>query len=243
MFIQNTSYSKMPVNRIPDGSENIPPCCFVKNSVVVPEGDPIEGMQLTRACEEVVGEGNIYGMQRLGDLWRIYCTTPKARNKLLAVGIEVSIINAYQLYKAYYMRSVSTIKMLSHFEFRLEIIRSLRQTSSRKRCREVPTPSPRTIEKCTSIRMLGNKKRCHQCKKHGRKTASQRLPETVYGCNKCFVHICQGDCFHEHLQEQYKWFFDIFSIKIGFLICFSLNKIVFVYSTIFSLKPYSFLHI
>ena len=89
VFIQNTSYSKMPVNRIPDGSENIPPCCFVKNSVVVPEGDPIEGMQLTRACEEVVGEGNIYGMQRLGDLWRIYCTTPKARNKLLAVGIEV----------------------------------------------------------------------------------------------------------------------------------------------------------
>ena len=79
----------MPVKRVPDGTENIPPCCFVKNSVVVPEGDPIEGMQLTRVCEAVVGEGNIYGMQRLGDLWRIYCTTEEARSKLLTVGIEV----------------------------------------------------------------------------------------------------------------------------------------------------------
>ena len=144
----------------------------------------------------------------LHDQYRSYYSigrrTVKWWRNLVWFLFQVSILNAYQLYKAYYMRSVSTIKMLSHFEFRLEIIRSLRQTSSRKRCREVPTPSPRTIEKCTSIRMLGNKKRCHQCKKHGRKTASQRLPETVYGCNKCFVHICQGDCFHEHLQEQYK---------------------------------------
>ena len=27
--------------------------------------------------------------QRLGDLWRIYCKTPEARTKLLALGIEV----------------------------------------------------------------------------------------------------------------------------------------------------------
>ena len=86
---------------------------------------------------------------------------------------QVSVINAYQVYKHYYMRNPSTVKLLNHFQFRLEIIREMRQPSLRKRTKEMADPTS-AVQKCTTVRLLSNKKRCVQCLKNGRKSVSGR---------------------------------------------------------------------
>ena len=163
-----------------------------------------EGRVAKEIPEPVLTYNSFMGGVDLHDQYRSYYRigrrTVKWWRNLVWFLFQVSVINAYQLYKQFYMRNPSTVKMMTHFQFRLEIIRSMRQPSLRKRTKEMPNPAS-AVQKCTSVRLLGNKKRCVQCSKNKRKTASGRGIETVYGCNKCHIHLCKGQCFHEHLQE------------------------------------------
>lgn len=115
--------------------------------------------------------------------------------------LQVSIINSYQMYKHMYKRSATTLRLLTHFEFRLEIIRALKQPSIRRRDNSETTQTG--SDECTSVRLHAKRKKtCSQCRKANPKrlTPSGRPVETSYGCSRCNIHLCKGRCFHEHLE-------------------------------------------
>lgn len=67
------------------GEKGVPACFFFANSI--PKN--ISGFKVCQACEVATGPGGIEGGQRLFGLWRIYCSTTKARNDLLKKGITI----------------------------------------------------------------------------------------------------------------------------------------------------------
>ena len=68
-----------------DGVAGVPACFFFANSVA----KTTTGFNVCKACELVTGPGGIDGGQKLFGLWRIYCTSTKARNKLITNGITI----------------------------------------------------------------------------------------------------------------------------------------------------------
>lgn len=63
----------------------VPACFFFANSVP----KTINGFKVCKACELTTGTGGIEGAQKLYGLWRIYCTSTKARNLLITKGITI----------------------------------------------------------------------------------------------------------------------------------------------------------
>ena len=68
-----------------DGVPGVPACFFFANAV--PKS--INGFKVCQACEVATGPGGIDGGQKLFGLWRIYCTSTKARNNLIKNGITI----------------------------------------------------------------------------------------------------------------------------------------------------------
>ena len=68
-----------------DGVAGVPACFFFANSVA----KTTTGYKVCKACEVVTGPGGIDGGQKLFGLWRIYCTSTKARNNLITNGITI----------------------------------------------------------------------------------------------------------------------------------------------------------
>ena len=68
-----------------DGVAGVPACFFFANSVA----KTTTGFNVCKACELVTGPGGIDGGQKLFGLWRIYCTSTKARNNLITNGITI----------------------------------------------------------------------------------------------------------------------------------------------------------
>ena len=48
---------------------------------------------------------------------------------------------------------------------------------------------------CRPVRLQGRKKACFQCRQDKKRTPSGRAVETVYGCSKCQIHLCEGTCY------------------------------------------------
>ena len=118
--------------------------------------------------------------------------------------IEVAALNAYILYKN--MPRPPTSKPVSHFNFHMDIARSLMKGSSRKR-RQVEVPAagglavPGTSVEHRRIRLPGRKKQCFQCRQKNIRYESNRRPETVFGCVLCNTHLCDEMCFAQfHAQ-------------------------------------------
>ena len=68
-----------------DGVAGVPACFFFANSVA----KTTTGYKVCKACEVITGPGGIDGGQKLFGLWRIYCTSTKARNNLITNGITI----------------------------------------------------------------------------------------------------------------------------------------------------------
>ena len=68
-----------------DGVPGVPACFFFANAVP----KTISGFKVCQACEVATGPGGIDGGQKLFGLWRIYCTSTKARNNLITNGITI----------------------------------------------------------------------------------------------------------------------------------------------------------
>ena len=51
------------------------------------------------------------------------------------------------------------------------------------------------------VKLEGRKGACMSCSCHGRRSPSGRTPETVYGCDRCGVHLCHSGCFLEYHTE------------------------------------------
>ena len=69
-----------------DGVPGVPACFFFANAI----DRSVTGYQVCKACESVTGPGGIDGAQRLFGLWRIYCTSIKARNNLIKSGVTIN---------------------------------------------------------------------------------------------------------------------------------------------------------
>lgn len=117
--------------------------------------------------------------------------------------LEVSIINAYLLYKN--MPRPPQARVLTHLQFQLAIARHLLKPLRKRPATETPSvasiASPLSRQH-TRVKLLGRKKQCYECRLANVKTATGRRPETTFGCPVCNVHLCDELCynkFHEKL--------------------------------------------
>ena len=119
--------------------------------------------------------------------------------------LEVAVLNAYIIYKTT-ARSPGS-KVLSHFQFHLELARSLCKEGGRKKAAAeagvaaagLANQAPNAHRR---VKLPGRKKQCYQCRAKDIRTASGRRPETAFGCASCNVHLCDELClaqFHAHL--------------------------------------------
>ena len=94
-------------------------------------------------------------------------------------------------------------------EFRLPLAKQLiggfsSRSENTKRTQKAallqPCVSPENSAGHFSTRREGNarKRLCVQCKKDGRKTASDRARETIYECAQCGVALCKKPCFSRY---------------------------------------------
>ena len=51
------------------------------------------------------------------------------------------------------------------------------------------------------VKLEGRKGACINCSVCGRRNPSGRTPETVFGCDRCGVHLCRSGCFLEYHTE------------------------------------------
>ena len=143
----------------------------------------------------------------LHDQYRAYYPVGRRSRKwwrcLVWFLVQVAICNGYHLYSAVFSKSVRTDTKLTPMKFRLELLRWLKASgSSRKRAAPETARMARGSDTHTPVRLSGRKKTCYQCRKDKVKTASGKQRETVYGCSKCQIHLCEGACyakFHKDL--------------------------------------------
>lgn len=113
--------------------------------------------------------------------------------------VQTAMINSFLLLKSAFPNAKRGSVAQKHLTFRLSVMRSLLQRSSVSTIRRQPDTPAVTLPSAdvthTCSRLDGRKKRCFQCAADKKKTPKGRTPETVYGCSKCAVHLCEGRCF------------------------------------------------
>ena len=112
---------------------------------------------------------------------------------------EVAVVNAYILYQ-HTTPVPQREKHMTLLQFHLEIARDLLRGNICRQRRSKEFPSTSGLGKADpkdhrSVRLYGRKRGCFQCRIEGKKTASNHVPETVYGCPTCNTHLCKGLCF------------------------------------------------
>ena len=65
------------------GGEKVTPVFFKQKEILSIKDQPLTTLEVCRAAEKATGMGNIEGAQVIKSLWRIYCKTNEARQKLL----------------------------------------------------------------------------------------------------------------------------------------------------------------
>lgn len=111
---------------------------------------------------------------------------------------EVACVNAFIVYRLTTVRAGQ--KPMTHVQFQVEVARELLRGNISRSSRSKEFPSVSGLGKAqpeehSITRLFGRKRQCFQCRVGGKKTASNRVPETVFGCATCNVHLCKGLCF------------------------------------------------
>ena len=113
---------------------------------------------------------------------------------------NTAMINAFILYKE--TNQPAPRQGYKHLDFRWSVLESLRRGLVVRRTTAVPLPlDDHPISQHASSRLEGRKAACKVCLKAKRRQRSGRAKETVYGCARCRVHLCEGQCFVQFHQE------------------------------------------
>ena len=159
-----------------------------------------EGPVSKQISQPIVHYNKSMGGVDLHDQYRSYYPVGRRSKKWWRCCVwflfQVAIINSWIIYRKSYPAS----NKLSHLDFRLSILMKLMKgNSSRKRRRtdniNVSGLSSNDPTDHQVIRLHGRKKCCVWCRKSGQKTATNRVPETVFGCTLCQVHLRKDLCF------------------------------------------------
>ncbi|XP_035827541.1 piggyBac transposable element-derived protein 3-like [Aplysia californica] len=139
-----------------------------------------------------------YAVGRSGVKWWRY---------ILWFVVQVSIVNAWNLYRAAQRPLPSNARGVSHLKFRLDICSALVAGNVSKGKRKV-SQGVSTAGLGSSLssdhqleRLMGRKGACHWCSKIKAKTNKGRTPETPYGCSICKVHLHKELCFASFHKE------------------------------------------
>lgn len=117
--------------------------------------------------------------------------------------MDIAMHNAYNLFIM--TNNPSTKKKMNFLEFKLQVIEGLsKNVSSRKRKgkfndRTVPI-NAENVELHKKMKIAGRKRICQQCRRHNRKTASNRYVESSWECTFCNVCLC-ANCFGPYHEE------------------------------------------
>ncbi|XP_023239260.1 piggyBac transposable element-derived protein 2-like [Centruroides sculpturatus] len=141
-----------------------------------------------------VDQNRIYNISRKSAKWWFY---------LFWFLLDTTLQNAYYLYVL--TNNPSTKKRMDVRQFRLQVIDGLsRNFSSRKRrgrVSEVIAPiTEGNVHLHKKVKIDGRKRTCVQCRRHNRKTISNRCIESSWECTYCNVCLC-AKCFEPYHQE------------------------------------------
>lgn len=98
----------------------------------------------------------------------------------------------------------------THLQFCLELAKQLiggfcgrkRKATKRKSTPQDNALSLPNVPGHREVKFSGRKRACIHCSNHGQKTPSGRTPETIFGCDRCDVHLCRSGCFlHYHTEN------------------------------------------
>lgn len=169
---------------------------------------PAKGGPISKEIPNAVANYNMnMGGVDLNDQLRTYYTIGRKSVKwwrcCFFYLLEVPVLNAYIVYKK--TPRPADVPVLNHFQFHLEVARSLMSGSTRKRnAPEIPTLRGNSVtdyEKHKRVRLPGRKKQCYNCRSENRRTESGKRPETVFGCSLCNTHLCDNVCFAKFHQN------------------------------------------
>ena len=119
---------------------------------------------------------------------------------------DVTVCNSYIIFK----ENVHRPGRRTLVDFRLalakQLIAGFSSRSEKRKCtmraaslQSVTTPENAAGHFVTRREGNARKRHCVQCKRDGRKTASDRAKETIYECSQCGVALCKDTCFlHFH---------------------------------------------
>ena len=79
-----------PAQDCPPEAPGVPACFFLLDAI---DSKTHKGYHICLALEKVVGDGNIIGGGDLKEVFRIYCRTSEARNKLLLEGVTIGDVH------------------------------------------------------------------------------------------------------------------------------------------------------
>ena len=79
-----------PAQDCPPEAPGVPACFFLLDAI---DSKTHKGYHICLALEKVVGDGNIIGGGDLKEVFRIYCRTSQARNKLLLEGVTIGDVH------------------------------------------------------------------------------------------------------------------------------------------------------
>ena len=123
--------------------------------------------------------------------------------------LDVSICNAF-IVEGLSSHRPSSRSRRTHLQFRLELAKELiggysgRKRYGGKKRKATPFDNALSLPNLpghSEVKLEGRKGACMNCSLHGHRNPSGRTPETVYGCNRCAVHLCRGGCFLEFHTE------------------------------------------
>jgi len=123
--------------------------------------------------------------------------------------VDVSICNAYVVEgPSAHMLSCRTRR--THLHFKLEVAKQLiggysgRKRYAGKKRKTTPFDNAISLPNLPGhqeVKLEGRKGSCICCSVHGWRNPTGCTPETVYGCDRCCVHLCWSGCFLQYHTE------------------------------------------
>ena len=149
----------------------------------------------------------------LSDLYRSYYPSGRSGKKwwrfVFWFLVDVSICNAYVV-EGHSSHAPSSRSRRTHLHFKLELAKQLiggysgRKRYAGKKRKATPFDNALSLPNLPGhdeVNMEGRKGACICCSIHGQRNPSGRTPETVYGCDRCGVHLCRSGCFLQYHTE------------------------------------------
>ena len=123
--------------------------------------------------------------------------------------VDVVVCNAYVV-EGLSSHLPSSKSRRNHLQFKLEVAKQLiggysgRKRYAGKKRKATHFDNAISLPNLPGhheVKLEGRKGACICCSVHNRRNPSGRTPETVYGCDRCGVHLCRSGCFLQYHTE------------------------------------------